>query len=111
MDIEEKEHLTGFRKNDDGWIARRLVAARTVAGFSQKAFAEHLGIKTTTYATQEKRGRPDMSVLRYLYRNHGIDFNFMLNGDFHHLPPTLQTALFEALASLAPDYDLRTNSR
>jgi len=37
--------------------------------------------------------------VRFLHRNHRIDFNFVFNGDFVQLPGDIQTALEAALAS------------
>ena len=111
MDIEEKERLTGFRDTSELAVSRRLAAGRIVTGLGQRELAEAIGMNHKTYAYQEKSGRPAIAVVRYLYRNYGIDFNFVLHGDFQHLPPSLQASLFEALSSLAPSGDLRTSSR
>jgi hypothetical protein len=51
--------------------------------------------------------------MKYLHRAHGIDFNFLMNGDFHQFPPEFQDRLFDALMfatnQLGPseDSDLR----
>ncbi|WP_072858337.1 helix-turn-helix transcriptional regulator [Loktanella atrilutea] len=111
MDIEEKERLTGFRDTSDEAISRRLAAARIATGLGQRDLAEAMGKNHKTYAYQEKAGRPSVDVIRFLYRNHNIDFNFILHGDFQHLPIGVQAKLFEALSSLSPSGDLRTSSR
>jgi hypothetical protein len=111
MDIEEKERLTDFRDTSDQAVSRRLAAARIAIGLNQKQLAEAVDLKHKTYATQEKLGRPSVAVIRFLYRNHFIDFNFILHGDFQQLPGATQTALFEALASIGPSHDLRSSSR
>jgi len=43
--------------------------------------------------------------MRYFYRAHRIDFNFLLHGDFAQLPADVQARLFAALEALsnAPD--------
>lgn len=100
MTIEERELL--FRLNDDTdeAVAMRLRAAREVAGYKgQKDFAKALDLNYQTYHSQEKRGRPTPSTVRYLYRNHRIDFNFIYNGDFLQLPGDVQQALEAALSS------------
>lgn len=100
MNIEHKEQLTRFQDTSGRAISVRLVAARHAAGFpQQKAFAEALGLKQTTYNTQEIKGSPSFEVMRYLARNHRIDFNFIIHGDFVQLPSDVQTALFAALPS------------
>lgn len=99
MKIDDREKL--FRLNDDSdeAVAMRLTAARRAAGYgSQKDLAKALGINYQTYHSQEKRGRPAPSTVRFLYRNHRIDFNFVYNGDFLQLPGDVQNALEAALS-------------
>ncbi|WP_273691687.1 hypothetical protein [Ketogulonicigenium vulgare] len=64
---------------------------------SQKDFAAMAGVNVTTYNTQEIKGTPSMAVMVYLYENHRIDFNFILNGDYITLPGDVQDALFAVL--------------
>lgn len=99
MTIDTREAL--FRLNDysDEAVALRLRAAREVAGYKgQTDLAEALGIKYQTYHSQEKRGRPTPATVRFLYKNHRIDFNFIYNGDFSQLPGDVQQALEAALS-------------
>ncbi len=100
MRIEEREKL--FRLNDDSdeAVRMRLRAARKVAGFErQRDFAEAMNLNYQTYHSQEKKGRPSPSTVRFLYRNHRIDFNFIYNGDFLQLHGDVQRALESALSS------------
>ena len=70
-----------------------------MAGFDrQRDFAKALDLNYQTYHSQEKRGRPSPSTVRFLYRNYRIDFNFIYNGDFLQLPGDVQTALEVALS-------------
>lgn len=71
-----------------------------VAEPTQKEFAAHVGLSPTTYNSQETKGSPSMKVMEYLYKNHRIDFNFVLYGDFLTLPGDVQTALFAALHAI-----------
>lgn len=99
MTIEEREKL--FRLNDDSdeAVSIRLRAAREVAGFKrQRDFSEALGLNYQTYHSQEKKGRPSPSTVRFLYRNHRIDFNFVYNGDFLQLSGDVQAALEATLS-------------
>lgn len=98
MNIDEKEALARLGDTSAEAISVRLRAARTSTGLSQKAFAEAAEVGQTTYNSQEIKGSPSIAVMRYLYRGHRIDFNFVLHGDFSHLPPDVQTALFAALS-------------
>lgn len=102
MTIEYREKL--FRLNDDSdeAVAMRLRAAREVAGFrKQRDFAAALDLNYQTYHSQEKKGRPSPSTVRFLYRNHRIDFNFVYNGDFLQLPGDVQVALEAALSEIS----------
>ncbi|MBS8228173.1 hypothetical protein [Vannielia litorea] len=110
MDIESRERL--FRLNDASpeAVSARLIAARTAAGFArQKDFAKALEINHKTYHSQETKGAPAPSTVRYLHRNHRIDFNFVYNGDFLQLPGDVQQALEEALAAAAPQRAKKSN--
>lgn len=98
MTAEEK--LKAFRTGDGSHeaIALRLRCARRAAGFvKQKQLADALGVSKTTYGHQEKQGKPPISTIRYLYLNHRIDFNFILNGDFAQLPGDVIASLETAL--------------
>jgi len=98
MKMSDLETL--FRLHDDSpeAISARMIAARTVAGYpKQKDFAVAIDENHKTYNTQEKRGSPSIKSVRYLHRNHRIDFNYVFNGDFAQLPGDVKTALEKAL--------------
>lgn len=100
MNIDEKEALTLRAVTSSDAIARRLRAARMVAEPKQKEFAALVGLNPKTYNSQETKGAPSLKVMEYLYKNHRIDFNFVLYGDFLTLPGDVQTALFAALREI-----------
>lgn len=78
-------------------LARRLLYARIASGFAKQVeMADALGVSKTTYGHQEKNGKPSVGTMRFLYINHRIDFNFVLNGDFAQLPGDVQRALEDA---------------
>lgn len=86
--------------------AIRLVAARESAGLSQTQLAEKAGIKTQSLNNMERaRQFPTREVMRYLSRAHGMDFNFLMNGDFHQFSPSVQDQLFEKLVVAIRDLD------
>lgn len=92
---------TLFRKDDGSpeAIAYRLKAARIAAGYKKQIeLANALEVSKTTYNSQEKGGKPAIGTIRYLYINHRIDFNFVFNGDYNHLPGDVQIALADALS-------------
>lgn len=101
--IESREKLTLLGDTSPEAISIRLRAAREAAGYAQqKDFAAEAGLSATTYNSQEKRGAPSITVMKILYRQHRIDFNFVLHGDFAQLPGDVQERLFEALSSSRP---------
>ncbi|MCA1336864.1 helix-turn-helix transcriptional regulator [Pseudooceanicola marinus] len=90
----EKIFLLGDTSNDA--LRLRLIAARLSTGLTQKEVADAVGLAKQTYHSQEARGAPSISVARYFYRAHGIDFNFLFHGDFAHLHPSVQAKLADA---------------
>lgn len=99
MNIEDREELFRLNDDSDGAVAVRLKAAREVAGFAkQKDFAAALNLNSKTYHAQESTGRVQLSTVRFLHRNHGIDYNFIYNGDFLQLRGDVQLALEAALS-------------
>jgi DNA-binding XRE family transcriptional regulator len=112
MSIDQKEQLS--RKGDMGVeaCAIRLIAARHASGaVNQKAFAEACGVSYTSYNNMEKgRQFPNREVMRYLFRGHRIDFNFMMNGDFSQLPHDVLDLVFAQLPAASIAWDQKSNS-
>jgi DNA-binding XRE family transcriptional regulator len=97
MDIEQKEQLALTGDISPEAIRTRLLAARKSIGMQQLEVAKQLDLKKTTFHSQESRGAPGLKTMRYYYRQHRIDFNFILHGDFSQLPQDVQDRLFDAL--------------
>lgn len=98
MNILEKERLA--RRHDDSpdACAIRLRVARLYTGLSQKDAAAEAGAGHTAWNNAEKaRNYPQLSMMRWLYRAHRIDFNFILAGEFTQLHPEVQQAIFDLL--------------
>ena len=111
MDIEEKEKLA--RLNDMGLEATaiRLRAARKIARMTQKGLAEACYVSKTVLNNAEMGlNAPNVKVMKYLYRAHRIDFNFLMNGDFAQLPGDVQIAIFENLEAATNEWDQRERS-
>lgn len=111
MDIEQKEKLA--RLNDMGLEATaiRLRAARIAAGMTQKRLAEACAISNTVLNNAEMGlTAPNHKVMKYLYRAHRIDFNFLLNGDFAQLPGNVEKLIFESLLVATSEWDQRERS-
>ena len=103
MTTYTKDEIFRLNDDDDEAIAIRLKAARIAAGYvKQTDFAAALGIPYKTYHAQEKKGHPAISTVRFLHRNHRIDFNFVYNGDFSQLPGDVRDALEMALRADMP---------
>lgn len=95
-----REHI--FRLDDytDQAISARLKAARIAAGYpKQTDFAAALEIPYKTYHAQEKKGHPAVATVRFLHKNHRIDFNYVYNGEFAQLPVDVRDALEAALSA------------
>lgn len=99
MDITSKEELSGLSDMGKDAAARRLVAARRHVGLTQTQLAENCGLQTNALNNMEKaRQFPNRAVMKYLYRAHGIDFNFLMFGSFSQFPQSVQDSLFQKLA-------------
>lgn len=114
MDIEEKEQLALTGDMSQKACAIRLRAARRVAfpGVEAREFADAAGVTKKSLSLMEKGQQyPNRAVMKYLYRGHRIDFNFMINGDFAQLPHDVQSALFAQLGRANNEWgqDMRSN--
>lgn len=109
MDIAEKERLS--RRGDMGKdaCAVRLVAARNHVGLTQTQLAELSGSGKNSLNNMEKaRQFPNREVMKYLYRAHGIDFNFLMHGDFNQFSAETQNSLFAHLDAATRELDPST---
>lgn len=99
MDYEDKRRLARTGDFSLSAAAVRLRAARAVAGISQEELGRHGGVKKAAMSNAEKGSAyANRATLAYLFREHRIDFNFMIHGDFVQLPGDIQDRLFDALA-------------
>lgn len=112
MDLESKTRLA--RLNDMGLEATaiRLRAAFLATGLGQqKELASAAGISKTVLSNAMAGSTyPNRDVMKYLYRAHRIDFNFVLNGDFAQLPGDVQDRIFPALETATSEWDQREGS-
>jgi len=100
MNITEKETLARLGDMSVEACAARLVAARQTTGLSQLEVSQQADVANNSLNNME-RGRqfPNREIMRYFYRAHRIDFNFLMHGDFAQLPQNVQADLFEKLAT------------
>ncbi len=111
MNIEEKERLARVRDMGLEASAIRILAARTMTGLSQKAVAEAVGTSNTVISNAENgETYPSRDLMRYYYRAHRLDFNFLINGDFSQLPGDVQAAIFPALEAATSEWDRKERS-
>lgn len=76
----------------------RIRAARAVSGLNQEQMATALKItKSTVSGIENGASFPSRDMMAYLYREHRIDFNFLISGLFSQLPQDVQEQLFPAL--------------
>ncbi len=94
-------------------MAFRLRAARKAVGLGLEGLARDMG----EGMTKQKLGNaeradndPPKSLMRYFYRAHRIDFNFLIHGDFAQLPADVQQSIFAALEGEASEQGQAENS-
>jgi len=106
MDVNTRDKLA--RINDMGLAACavRLRAAQIVSKLKAQDLAHAAGVsKTVLSNAMAGLTYPNREVMRYLYRVHRIDFNFLMNGDYAQLPGDVQAALFPALDTANSEWD------
>lgn len=106
MNYEEKRRLARTGESEKIAASVRLRAARRVTGLSQEELGRAGGVKKAAVSNAENGSAfPNRSILIYLHREHRIDLNFMINGDFAQLPGDVQESLFASLSALEDDPD------
>lgn len=108
MNVDDRAKLA--RLNDMGLkaCAIRLRAAQIATGLQAKQLASASGISKTVLSNAMAGDTyPNRDVMKYLYRAHRIDFNFLMNGDFAQLPGDVQAAIFPALEIASSEWDQR----
>ncbi|KPU84015.1 hypothetical protein JI58_06345 [Marinosulfonomonas sp. PRT-SC04] len=110
MTFDEKQRLT--RQGDIGKEASgvRIRAARLAIGKSQAELGKAADVKKAAISNVEQGlSLPNRELMRYLYREHRIDFNFLMHGDFNHLHQDVQDSLFFQLERLENGPDQISN--
>lgn len=108
MEIEQKEQLARRGDMSRAAMALRILAARKAIGLGQDQLARDMGegmTKQKLRNAEKADNDPPKTLMRYFYRAHRIDFNFLLHGDFAQLPADVQTRLFSALEALSSGLD------
>lgn len=112
MNSELKERLALTGRMDIAACSIRLKAARFAANLTQKQLADVLGLKRTTNISNMELALsyPNREVMSYFFREHRIDFNFLMSGHYAQLPGDVQDRLFSALEASNSEWDQRENS-
>lgn len=106
MDFRDKEALAGTRDTSKEAAAKRLKAARLLTGLGQQAFGEASGVSKAAISNAEKaRSYPGREAMIFLHREHRVDFNFMIAGEFVQLPNDVQEKLMSALLAVDSGLD------
>jgi transcriptional regulator with XRE-family HTH domain len=112
MDLAEKRRLARYGDITREAAAFRLRAARGALRphRSQKAMADELGLRATTYASYETGDVfPATDVVRHFLEHYDVDFNFIMFGDWRRLPSELCERLFDAMHALETKRERRSN--
>lgn len=112
MEIEQKEQLARRGDMTRAAMALRVLAARRAVGMGQDQLARDMGegmTKQKLRNAEKADNDPPKTLMRYFYRAHRIDFNFLLHGDFAQLPADVQGRLFAELEVLSNGLDQTTD--
>lgn len=107
MTSDEKQALARTGDMGIAACAIRLRAARHAADLSQTGLANALGLKRTTNISNMEKALtyPNREVMSYFFREHRIDFNFLMSGHYSQLPGDVQDRLFPALEVAGNEWD------
>lgn len=113
MNIDEKEALAMVRDMGPKAAAIRIHAARLAVGMGQDQLAQDVGegmTKQKVNNAEKGANYPPPTLMRYFYRQHRIDFTFLMHGDFAHLHADVQERLLSALSIAHSEWDQRESS-
>jgi transcriptional regulator with XRE-family HTH domain len=106
MEADRRDRLAHTGDTGLEAVAIRLRAARDLAGAQQAEIATEIGTKKGTISNAENGlNYPSVALMRYYYRMHRLDFNFLMNGDWAQLPASMQERLFAALEAANDGWD------
>lgn len=110
MTSGEKERLALTGDSSHAASAIRVKASRLLTGLGQEEFGSRGGVKKSAINNIEKgRSYPARPLMLYLFREHRIDFNFLILGHYAQLPGDVQDRLFECLEAVHSEQGLATN--
>lgn len=110
MTYDDKTKLarTGDTSKEAAGI--RLTAARKAIGLSQADLGKAVKLtKAAINNAESAMSYPGRNLMIFLYRQHRIDINFMVCGDFAQLPGDVQDRLFQELSKIDSVPDQKPN--
>lgn len=113
MNVDELEQLSQLGDSSKEATSLRLRAARRLTGLGQDALARDMGGRMTkqkVYNAETGANYPPIELMRYFYRRHRIDFNFMLYGELAQLPSDVYARLVAALRDVHNELDRKRDS-
>lgn len=107
MDTENKATLSLQGRSDEAAVAVRMLAARKLAGLSQKDLSEKVGRRISNISNIERaKNLPGWGVMLYFHHSHRVDVNFLMTGAYAQLPGDVQEVLFPLLDQISKETDL-----
>lgn len=110
MDSVQKYDLARTGDTSKEAAGLRLRAARTSVGLSQLQLGQVIRKGKSAINNMEMaRSFPSLDVMSYLFREHRIDFNFVIAGEYAQLPGDVQDRLFLALEEIGSAKGLQSS--
>lgn len=111
MDTMEKQHFALKGRTDIAAAAIRVTAARRYAGLTQPELSGALNRGVSAISNTERaRSFPPWDLMVYFLKEHRIDINFIVAGEYAQLPADVQEHLFDELKSVHDKTDLLESS-
>lgn len=107
MDLIDEDALARLGDMSKEAAAIRMRAAFQLTGIAeQQKMAAAAGVKKTTFNQMWKGfSYPNREVMRFLFRRHGIDFNFLMIGDLSFLRSDKRERMTSALRDATSAWD------
>lgn len=107
----DKEALAMTNRDDLVAAAIRLRAAREAMDLSQEDVANAIDLSFSTVSNVERaKSFPSRKLMVYFFREHRIDFNFLIAGNYAQLPGDVLDRLWPALARVQAQTGLLRDS-
>ena len=107
----DKDSLTLLGRSDIAASAIRMRAARLAAGLSQQALADAMGQRISSISNIERaKNFPGWPTMVFLYKEHRVDVNFLVTGNYAQLPADVQASLLSQLVQIHATTDLLEDS-